>query len=162
MIDPQRDCLGLLKAKELEEDIRDVKQDVGELRRQNAATHDRIFADLGELKTHDVQQDGKLDIIVEKMGSMADSMREVKADAKEVKNALPGLAHKVESMDDLTDDVRVLKEKAHKLEQMDILSKDVDELKGKPAKRWESMVGQLLALAGALIFGMVVARLGLG
>ena len=43
ILDPERDCLGLMKAREL-------GKDVNELRKQNSSSHERIFDRLGELE----------------------------------------------------------------------------------------------------------------
>ena len=72
ILDPQRDCLGLIKARELE-------QDMTELRRQNSASHERIFDRLATLETHDAVQVTQFEMILEKLDSLAKKVGELEA-----------------------------------------------------------------------------------
>lgn len=72
IMDPQRDCLGLIKARELE-------QDMNELRRQNSASHERIFDRLAALETHDAVQVTQFEMILEKLDGLAKKVGELEA-----------------------------------------------------------------------------------
>lgn len=71
LIDPERDCFGLQKAKEIE-------QDVNDLRRQNNATHERIFDKLNEMEKNESIQ------AVKRIGYES-QIEEIKKDIKDQK-----------------------------------------------------------------------------
>lgn len=135
IINPERDCLGLIKANELEADL-------NELRKQNSSSHERIFDRLGELEKQEGIQGEQYKHIIDKLGDMTVNLNELKADSKEVVSQLPPLTHRVEI-----------------LEKM---SEDVDELKEKPVKQWENVTGQIIGLIVAALVGFVLSRIGLG
>lgn len=72
MLDPERDCLGLMKARELE-------KDVNELRKQNSSSHERIFDRLGELEKQEGIQLVQYEHIMEKLDQLAGDVKELKA-----------------------------------------------------------------------------------
>lgn len=76
---PESDCLGLHKAAELEKDLVELKQDVGELRRQNASTHERVFDRLNALENLEGIQQEQYKQIMEKLAKLAEDMEEIKA-----------------------------------------------------------------------------------
>lgn len=41
------------------------------------------------------------------------------------------------------------------------LTTEVEELKDKPAKRWDNLVGQIIGIVVAALFGFLVAKFGL-
>lgn len=47
------------------------------------------------------------------------------------------------------------------LSKLDALSAQVQALEAKPAKRWESLVGQIIGLVVAALVGLAVAKIGL-
>lgn len=47
------------------------------------------------------------------------------------------------------------------LQKLDTLSAQVQALEAKPAKRWESLVGQIIGLVVAALVGLAVAKIGL-
>ncbi len=134
IINPERDCLGLLKAQELE-------VDVNELRRQNSSSHERIFERLGELEKNEGIQGVQYENILDKLGHLTANITELKNDNKEVISALPPLTHRVESLEQL--------------------SEAVEEMKSKPAKRWEQIAEAVIGLVVAAVVGFMLARLGL-
>lgn len=71
IIDPERDCLGLMKARELEKDLND-------LRKQNSSSHERIFDRLGELEKQEGIQVVQYEHILEKLDAMAGDVKELK------------------------------------------------------------------------------------
>lgn len=72
ILDPERDCLGLMKARELE-------KDVNELRKQNSSSHERIFDRLGELEKQEGIQVVQYEHILEKLDQLAGDVKELKA-----------------------------------------------------------------------------------
>ncbi len=72
ILDPERDCLGLMKARELE-------KDVNELRKQNSSSHERIFDRLGELEKQEGIQLVQYKHIMEKLDQLAGDVKELKA-----------------------------------------------------------------------------------
>lgn len=134
LIDPERDCFGLLKANELERDL-------NELRKQNSSSHERIFDRLGELERQEGIQGEQYKNILEKLGDMTRNLSDLKDDSREVISKLPPLTTRVESLEQL--------------------SSDVEELKAKPGKRWESLAGQVLGILVAAVMGFLLSRLGM-
>lgn len=72
ILDPDRDCLGLIKARELE-------QDLNELRRQNSSSHERIFERLGEIEKQEGIQDVQYENILEKLDQLAGDVKDLKS-----------------------------------------------------------------------------------
>lgn len=63
IINPERDCLGLMKAQELERDLND-------LRKQNSASHERLFDRVGELERLEGIQGEQYKNILEKLDTL--------------------------------------------------------------------------------------------
>lgn len=72
ILDPERDCIGLVKARELE-------REVDELRRQNSSSHERIFERLGELEKQEGIQGVQYENILEKLDQLAGDVKDLKA-----------------------------------------------------------------------------------
>ena len=72
ILDPDRDCLGLIKARE-------VEQDVNELRKQNSASHERLFDRLGELERQEGIQGEQYKHILEKLDSLVQKVDALEA-----------------------------------------------------------------------------------
>lgn len=72
ILDPERDCLGLMKARELE-------KDVNELRKQNSSSHERIFDRLSELEKQEGIQVVQYEHILEKLDQLTMDVKELKA-----------------------------------------------------------------------------------
>lgn len=134
IFDPERDCPGLMKAREIE-------QDVNELRQQNASTHEKLYDRIRELE----KQEGILGVqynnILEKLGTLTENMSDLKRDTKEVLTQLPSLIQRVEALEKLPD--------------------EIDELKAKPAKRWDGMVEKVIWTLVAAVIGCALAKIGL-
>jgi len=134
ILDPERDCLGLIKARELEGDL-------NELRKQNAASHERLFDRLGELERQEGIQGEQYKNIIDKLGNLTTNISEMKADNKEIISQLPSLTHKVETLEQL--------------------SEDVAELKEKPAKKWDGMTEKIISIVVSAVVGFLLAKIGL-
>lgn len=114
LLDPQRDCLGLIKARELEKALHELKSETGELRRQNSASHERIFDRLRLLEQLTGEQRIRYDNILETLNNLKASI--------------------------------------------DLLAKRLGDIEQRPAKRWESIVGQVLGLVVAAVAGGAIAK----
>ncbi len=79
LIDPERDCYGLIKANELEKDIEALEDDLNSLRKQNSGTHERLFDRLNELERKEGIQGEQYKHIMEKLTQLATDMAEIKA-----------------------------------------------------------------------------------
>lgn len=67
ILDPERDCLGIMKAQELEKDF-------DELRQRNEKSHKEFFNRLAALESHDKLQDLHYTHIMEKLGDITDKL----------------------------------------------------------------------------------------
>lgn len=63
ILDPERQCLGLIKARELEQDLND-------LRKQNSSSHERIFDRLGEMEKQESIRRVQYEYIAERLGDL--------------------------------------------------------------------------------------------
>lgn len=70
-LDPQRDCLGLIKAGEREGDL---EEEFGELRRQSSNSHERVFDQIHTLEKGDLARSPQYDNIMSARKSLAGSM----------------------------------------------------------------------------------------
>lgn len=67
IIDPERDCLGLMKAQKLEEEVLD-------LRTRNDSSHKEFFDRLAVLEAHNQVQDAHYSHIIEKLSDITDKL----------------------------------------------------------------------------------------
>lgn len=72
ILDPGRDCLGLIKAKELEADL-------NELRRENSISRERIFDRLGMLEKRDAVQEEQYKTILSMLDSLSSKVGALEA-----------------------------------------------------------------------------------
>ncbi len=122
-----------------------MESELGDLRRQNAKTHERFGERIGELEAHNKVQDVEVRHLGENIGRMSGDLAEVKAETKEISKQLPAIANQVNAIHE-----------SHKA-----VDADVDALKEKPGKRWESLVGQIIGLVAAALVGVALAKLGM-
>lgn len=134
ILDPERDCLGLIKAKEIEEDI-------NELRKQNSATHERIFSRVGDLEKNAGILGVQYENILEKLSELTLNLNGIKNENKEISEKLSPLSSKLDSMERL--------------------SVDVEELKSKPGKRWDSVIEKAVGIIVAAVVGFMLAKIGM-
>lgn len=82
--------------------------------------------------------------------------------AKSNSHRLDELEKRQDNLDDLVSTVKVLavREEAVESDVKEIKS-DVKSLKEKPAKRWESVVTQIITLLVAAVVGFLLAKFGL-
>ena len=67
ILDPERDCLGLMKAQKLEEEVAD-------LRAHNDGSHKEFFNRLAGLEAHNQVQDAHYSHIIEKLSDITDKL----------------------------------------------------------------------------------------
>ncbi|MCI8537849.1 MAG: hypothetical protein HFF18_04195 [Oscillospiraceae bacterium] len=137
-VDPQRGC-------EVRQMVRQVEADLHDLRRQNSGTHERFGERIGDLEAHNKVQDVEVKNLGKSIDSMSGDLREVKSETKEISKQLPVIANQVNAIH----------------ESQRAVDTDVDALKEKPAKRWESMVGQIIGIVVAAVMGFILAKIGL-
>ncbi len=135
LINPERDCYGLIKAMEVEKDL-------NELRASNSKSHERFFERLEEIERNDSVREVQYGNLLEKLGDLSGDLSELKTDSKAIVSQLSPLTHKMEEMEEL--------------------SKDVEEMKSRPAKRWEHIVEAVIGLVVAAVVGYMLAAVGLG
>lgn len=68
---PEQDCLGLMRTRE-------VERNVVELRKQNSATHERIYERLNELEKQEGIQNVQYENILEKLDQLSGDVNELK------------------------------------------------------------------------------------
>lgn len=135
-LDPQRSC-------DVRERVGTIEAELNDLRRQNAGTHERFGERIGQLESHNQVQDVKFESFVNKLSDVAENLREMKADGKETARQMTGIVHKLDSLSERYKDT----------------DSDVDELKAKPAKRWESMTGQIISILVAALIGFLLSQI---
>lgn len=67
ILDPERDCLGLIQAKKLEENLSD-------LRSRNDSSHKEFFDRIAILESHNKIQDVHYEHIIEKLSDITDKL----------------------------------------------------------------------------------------
>lgn len=137
-VDPERRC-------DVQQRVVLVEQELNDLRRQNAGTHERFGERIGELESHNKVQDVEVKNLQKSIDSMSGDVKEVMSEAKDMSRKLPVIMTKLDAIS----------------ESNKAVDADVDELKEKPGKRWEATVGQIIGLVVAALVGLLLARLGL-
>lgn len=137
-VEPKREC-------DVRQRVIQVEAELNDLRRQNSGTHERFGERIGELEAHNKVQDVEVKNLQKSIDGMSGDLRELKDETREISKQLPVIATQVNAIHETSKAVDA----------------DVDELKGKPAKRWESTVGQIIGLVVAALVGLLLARLGL-
>lgn len=138
ILNPERDCLGLMKANELEKDFKDFSQ-------RNTESHDRFFRRLESLEKHEGIQGVQYENIIGKLSDLTDSLSELKTDSKGIINMIMPLTHRVETLE----------------KEYSSVSKDVAEIKAKPAKRWDGIVEKIISIVVAAVVGFMLAQIGM-
>lgn len=161
--DPQQDCPGIHKAKDVEADVKALGQKLSDFQQAVADTNNRFGARIGKLEAREEVRNEQYKHIQEKMNDLAHDVAEFQ---REQKGSIAELRreHK-ESMEelkkgnkDILDLVAPLRQKADNVEK---LERDVEELKGKPGKTWEDIKAKALGWTVALVLAIIAAALGL-
>lgn len=133
-LDPQRDCLGLIKAKELEEDLK-------ALEKRNGDDHKEFREAIREIREMTITQSANFQTIIRDSG-------EIKSDLKGLIERLAEIKPRVEHADRLEAELKSVENR-------------VDEIEKKPGKTWEDIKGKALGWMVALILTILAAALGL-
>lgn len=82
---------------------------------------------------------------------------------KSNKRRIDKLEERQNNLDELVGTVKVLVDREERVEtDVKEIKKDVKILTDKPAKRWDSLVNQIITGIAAAVLGFVLAKLGLG
>lgn len=135
VVDPGRDCLGLIRAQELEDSLRALDE-------RNGKDHREFREKIVEVEKEAIKQSGQFAMILQTLG-------EIKESNTDMVVALNALKPKADAVDGLEEDVKKL-------------DAEMDEMKSKPAKRWENAVGQVIGIVIAAVVGYILAMVGLG
>lgn len=134
ILDPNRDCLGLIKARELEEDLK-------ALEKRNGDDHKEFREAIREIREMTITQSANFQTIIRDSG-------EIKSDLKGLIERLAEIKPRVEHADKLENDLKAVESR-------------VDEIEKKPGKTWEDIKSKALGWAFALLLAIVAAALGL-
>lgn len=89
-------------------------------------------------------------------------LTEVEARSKSNAHRLDEVEKKQNDLSDLVGTVKVLATKEEQVESdVKEIKNDVKEIKNKPAKRWESLVSELVKIFAAAVVGFILAKIGL-
>ena len=89
-------------------------------------------------------------------------LTEVEERSKSNTKRLDELEKRQDNLDDLVSTVKVLAVREEAVENdVKEIKNDVKSLTSKPAKRWDSLVNQLITIVIAAIAGFILARIGL-
>ena len=89
-------------------------------------------------------------------------LTEVEARSKSNAHRLDEMEKRQDNLDDLVSTVKVLAVREEKVENdVKEIKNDVKTLANKPAKRWDSLVNQLITILVAAIAGFLLAQFGL-
>ncbi len=156
IIDPERDCLGIKRAEEVDRRLTEFQQSVSE-------TNMRFGSRIGEMEGLNRVQDERIQQIKESIETIrtetAEARREQKGSISDLRKE-----HK-ESMEELKRSNKEILDAVtpltHKVEDLESMKKDVEEIKSKPGKTWEGIKGDALRWVLLLILGIVAVALGL-
>lgn len=89
-------------------------------------------------------------------------LTEVEERSKSNSHRLDDMEKRQDNLDDLVSTVKVLAVREEKVESdVKEIKSDVKSLTSKPAKRWDSLVNQLITIVIAAIAGFILAKFGL-
>lgn len=161
--DASRECVGVKQANKVMSEVHILDQRLSDYQSRVQDTTSKFGARIGKLEAHNDVQDEQMRQIKE---TQSEIKHEIEQSRREQKDSISDLKsdHK-ESMNELKRTTKeildVVTPMQHKLNDVDYLKKDVNELKIKPAKRWESIVGQIITLIVAALVGAIISRFGL-
>lgn len=93
---------------------------------------------------------------------MEHRLTEVEERAKSNSHRIHEIEKRQDKLDDLVGTVKVLAEQEKRVEgDVKEIKDDVKSIKDKPAKRWESVVTQIITIFVAAIVGFILAKIGL-
>lgn len=77
ILDPQKECLGLMRAELLEREMSDLKKDIEDIRERNNSSHSEFYNRLMILEKHNEAQDIHYEHIIEKLGDITTKLNSV-------------------------------------------------------------------------------------
>lgn len=163
ILDPERECLGFQKAKDVEADLKALTGRLNEFQQAVTETNGRFGGRIGKLEAQEEVREEQFKNLKERLESIAKDMSEFQ---REQKGSIAELRkeHK-ESMEELKkgnkDILETIAPLKHKAEEIDRLAEDVEELKGKSGKTWEDIKSKAIGWVVLLVLGIIAATLGL-
>lgn len=163
LLDPQRECYGLKRAEEVAGDVRMLDQKLATFQQSTTETITKFGGRIGKLEAHNEVQDEQMRQVKE---TQSEIKKEIEAARREQKDSISELRkeHK-ESMEELKHNYKEILDAVspmkHKIESYDQLREDVEELKEKPGKTWEDIKSKALGWTVALVLAIIAAALGL-
>lgn len=125
ILDPNRDCLGIIKAREVEANLKAMEK-------KNGDDHKEFRNAIREIREMTITQAANFQTIIRDSG-------EIKSDLKGLIERLAEIKPRVEHADKMEEELKAVENR-------------VDEIEKKPGKRWESLIGYALsALVGAFL-----------
>lgn len=89
-------------------------------------------------------------------------LTEVEERAKSNSHRITEIEKRQNNLDDLVGTVKVLADREERVEgDVKEIKDDVKSIKDKPAKRWESVVTQIITILVAAVVGFILAKFGL-
>ncbi len=94
--------------------------------------------------------------------SIEHRLTEVEARSKSNTKRLDDMEKRQDDLDELVSTVKVLAVREENVENdVKEIKSDVKSLTSKPAKRWDSLVNQLITIVIAAVAGFILAKIGL-
>lgn len=119
----------------------EIERRIADLDNRNHKSHERFGSRIDVLEKKENVQDIRYESMIEKMGDLSESMKDLRQDSKTIISQLPELNSRVQILEHI--------------------SEDVEELKDKPAKQWNKLVETIIGLIIAAVVGFVLANIGL-
>ena len=89
-------------------------------------------------------------------------LTEVEERSKSNTHRIDDVEKRQDNLDKLATSVAVLAEREKKVEEnVEEIKVDVKSITGKPAKRWETLISQLITVVVAAVAGFILAKIGL-
>lgn len=164
VFNPEHDCIGTRRVNEISGDVKALSRRVEEFRQSVSDTNSRFGGRIGTLEAREEVREEQYKNIREKLDGIT---RDVTVFQREQKESIVDLRkeHK-ESMEELRkgnkEIIDIVTPLRHKVEEIDQLSEDVEELKEKPGETWEHIKRQGLGWIVALVLAILAVALGLG
>ena len=89
-------------------------------------------------------------------------LTEVEERAKSNSHRITEIEKRQDNLDDLVSTVKVLADREERVEgDVREIKDDVKSIKDKPAKRWDTVVTQIITILVAAVVGFILAKFGL-
>lgn len=149
LIDPQRDCYGLLKASEVEKRLAFIEE-------RQAAVNLQMQERLTNVEKHDGIQEEQYKHLLQQLMDVGNR------NADSFKRSFDRLEDLEKQRIRQDEQYKAIQDTLESLSsKLDLLSGRVGTIEMKPAKRWEGIVGQVITILVAALVGLLLGRLGL-